>query len=266
MKQAAQAFTNAGWLPAAAARPLHWWNADTLHAVAQSFGTALRDWRDDWGWLGAMPGVEARPLSPRSNWDGAWQAFERDGRPVAWALVPAQPAALLLAGFFPGLEGPSPMAHAFACACEQDALTRLAAVLDAARAAVPTAPPAQEWRAGGGAMELRLGAPFDWRLLLAATVVSGWRVTHPRLAAPQASPALTAVDAALANHRLDVQVALEGCELELAALQALRPGDVVRLRHRVDQPAALREAAGSTLCRAYLGRCRGRVAVELAAG
>jgi hypothetical protein len=266
VKPAVQASSRAAWLPAGAARALHWWDAETAHAVGQSFGAALRDWGDDWGWPGALPEVEPRAPSPPGEWQGAWQAFERDGRPVAWALVPAQAADDLLGGFFPGLEGLGPVARAFACACEQDAFTRLAAVLAAARAVLPAAPSAQAWRAGAGAMELRLGPPFHWRMLLDATVVSGWRVTPPRRAAPTTCLALTAIDAALARHRLDVQVALEGCELELAALQALQPGDVVRLRHRVDQSAALRDATGSTLCRAYLGRCRGRVAVELAAG
>jgi hypothetical protein len=159
-----------------------------------------------------------------------------------------------------------PVAHAFTCACEQDALARLAAALGAVCAALPLAPPAQAWQPGAGAIEVRLPPPFGWRLLLGAAAVSGWRSARPAPAAPARAPALTAVDAALARQRLDVHVTLEGCALELAALQALQPGDVVPLRHRVDQPAALRAAAGGALCRAYLGRARGQIAVELAAG
>jgi flagellar motor switch protein FliM len=63
---------------------------------------------------------------------------------------------------------------------------------------------------------------------------------------------------------LPLQVRLEACEVDIGRLQDLQPGDVVRLPHRLDAPAAVVGPGGQPLFGGYLVRRRGRKAVELA--
>ncbi|HEY0824824.1 MAG TPA: FliM/FliN family flagellar motor C-terminal domain-containing protein, partial [Ramlibacter sp.] len=72
------------------------------------------------------------------------------------------------------------------------------------------------------------------------------------------------VDRALAGIALNLQVHLEGCELSVGSLQDLQIGDVLRLQHRVDAPAAVTLPDGAPLFNGFLARTRGRKAVELA--
>jgi hypothetical protein len=61
-----------------------------------------------------------------------------------------------------------------------------------------------------------------------------------------------------------VRVHLEGCELALGVLQDLRPGDLLRVRHRVDAPASVHAPQGALLFRGFLAARGGSKAVELA--
>jgi flagellar motor switch protein FliM len=89
-----------------------------------------------------------------------------------------------------------------------------------------------------------------------------WRMTSNRRL-PQSRDALVVATAALAERPLELHVELEGCELDVGALQDLQVGDVVRLAHGLDRPVCVRHA-GASLCHAYIGRRGNRKAVELA--
>lgn len=108
--------------------------------------------------------------------------------------------------------------------------------------------------------------PCEASLLLEAQVVQrlAARSEPPASRAVGRDPPLASLATALAPVALPLQVALEGCELGLAELQGLKPGDVLRLGHRVQAPADVRDLAGRVLFSGWLAASRGHLAVELA--
>lgn len=74
---------------------------------------------------------------------------------------------------------------------------------------------------------------------------------------------------ALRSHRLAVRVELESVQVSLGQLESLAVGDVVLLPHRLDAPAKVLldspDNPMQELCFAWLGQCRGRLALEVTA-
>lgn len=79
---------------------------------------------------------------------------------------------------------------------------------------------------------------------------------------PGAAP-LVAIAIALADTRISLHVQLQECDVDLGLLQRLRPGDVLRVPHRLDAPALVRTAGGNALFQGFLARSQRRRAVEL---
>ena len=68
---------------------------------------------------------------------------------------------------------------------------------------------------------------------------------------------------ALGTHALGLRAMLTGVELSLRQIQSLRVGDVVPLRHRLDEPALLETRDAFVVCQGWLGQQSGCVAVEM---
>lgn len=115
-------------------------------------------------------------------------------------------------------------------------------------------------RKGSGAVLLRLA--FDQhavRIWLPHASVAPWCRRPVRgMQAP-----LRARAEALAGCRLPVRVQAGSATLALADLLALRPGNVIRLDTRPDQPLALVSGSGPGFGRCYLGLQDGRPVIQL---
>lgn len=111
------------------------------------------------------------------------------------------------------------------------------------------------WRWCGGVW--RMGLPYR---AVAALVGSEPAKETAQAAATAAIP----LEQALARERIALRVMLAGAELNLGQLQALRPGDVIPLKHLLDAPLKVIAADGASLCDGWLGQRQGRIAVEMA--
>ena len=113
---------------------------------------------------------------------------------------------------------------------------------------------------------LVVSLPFGARLLLAAGAVrklvaaAGGAPSGPR----RATGALLGIPEAIGDRELRIEVSLEGCDIEIGALQDLQLGDVLRLRQGLDKPASVSVADGTPVFSGFLVRSRGRKAIELA--
>ncbi len=80
---------------------------------------------------------------------------------------------------------------------------------------------------------------------------------------PQARDPATSYASALLPHRVNVRATLGCVEVDLGTLHLLRPGDILRLDKRLDEPAELDVAGERLRCEAYLVASGQRKAVEL---
>lgn len=242
------------------------WRDDQLAALANQLGSVLSAWRAEW----AVPGesrvgcAAAKPVQPGGD---QWRGLQSRADGAGWLHVPRDGPTRLATAIF-SMRTPGPVAQQVAAACEQDALARITATLDLAVRHDGNGPGAAECSPWSGAVEASFPQPLGWRLVLQASVVLAWCRSHGLPAPSQASSCvhapLASAAEALAARPLTLEVLLEGCELDLGSLQRLQPGDVVRLRHGIETPAAIADAAGVALFTGYLGRRGACKAVELA--
>jgi hypothetical protein len=165
----------------------------------------------------------------------------------------------LARALFGAAEACTPVLAEVVAMCRADAHARLADALQLARCD-GEGPPAGAWRPWSGALLASL--PMGWRVLLDAALVRSL-LPPPAREAPATPAPLVPLQRAAAALALPLQVHLEGCEVDIGSLQDLRPGDVVRLPHPLDAPAAVVARDGQPLFGGYLVRRRGRKAVEL---
>jgi hypothetical protein len=250
------------WQAAGTARPLYWWDERGLQSLAKALEDQLARWRAAWGIGCDAAGLRCQPAGQLPDAVGDWLAFDAAGTAQAWFCVRDDKDAGLLQALFPGVVAPGPLACSVAGACRRDAIERIATLLGLAcvdeRA---EAPAAALTRVGSGAVEADLAAPPGARLLVGPEVAARWRKGRKQQLRPR--EVLVAATEAATNESLLLQVELDGCELEVGALQGLQVGDVVRLDHGLQTPASVRHG-GEPLCNAYLGRRGNRKAVELA--
>lgn len=70
---------------------------------------------------------------------------------------------------------------------------------------------------------------------------------------------------AIQSSKIKLAVVMQGCEVDLGQLQALRVGDIVTLQHRLDQALSVVDSKQEPVCEAFIGASRGLKAVELSA-
>ena len=249
------------WRAVAGAAPFRAWRNEDLHRLADVLGAALAAWALDWE-LSVYASAPVRCLAAAGHAErnGSWQSFARGDAGVAWKLErPAGFLQLAATWLSSGEGGSAAVARSLAASCELDAQRRLASALQLEPASGRAAPDTAVWSPWSGAVVAELSGSCT--LLLEAEVVR--RLVRPAAVALIRHP-LVPLAEAMSHRTLRLQVELAGCELPLGELAGLRVGDVLRLRHAVDAPARVRNAAAGVLFDGWLARSRGRRALELA--
>ncbi|MEJ5989610.1 hypothetical protein WG902_06395 [Ramlibacter sp. PS3R-8] len=240
---------------------LHAWRDAELSGVSAVLHESLTLWRQAWGL--PLPRdarvccVAAEEVGPEP-----WQPLDTGAAAGAWVhWSPAAQAELQL--LFGSDAGSSPFVQGAATACRQDACRRVATALGLDRgASFEVGLPRGKW---SGAVVATL--PCNSRFLIDATCVphalrrSSDPVRPRRSALPPLAPLLESASRCPTR----VEARLTDCDLDLAMLQRLRIGDVVRLPHPLDQPLCMRDASGRAVFDGYLARSGACRAVELVA-
>jgi hypothetical protein len=158
----------------------------------------------------------------------------------------------------------SPLLTEAIAACMRDAGSRLASALDpgpGAKGEVDALLPSGKW-SGAVAAFLPCGSSvlMEGECVERALRSASAPARPPRDAAPALVPLLEAARASAVR----LEARLCACELDLALLQRLRPGDVIRLPHPLDRPISVHGADGRALFDGFLARSHGLRALELA--
>lgn len=247
--------TQGAWRRDVDAKALRAWAGADLAAIAGVMREPLSAWKREWG-VGGDDGVSCRSVCDASG-TAAWQPLGARGEAAAWSARQAEFAGRVHEDLFGTGSVRGTIASEVTAQCAADLLARMAARLELTPSPLPL-PALHAW---SGAVEVTLFG--DLLLLLnasAAQVIVPVRVP--------ASPVLHSVaplQRALAQSPIDVQVRLQGCDLDLACLQDLRIGDVVRTAHAIERPAQVRSRSGDPLFDGFLARSGARKAVELSA-
>jgi hypothetical protein len=254
------------WHAHAAARPLVAWSDNQLGVLGRTVDRALAGWAADWG-LRAPWTAPVRCGAPAQAEGSAWEWLAGAGETASWTCSGKSAAQELTRALFAGAADATPLLLEIGQACWDDALGRVRAMLPLSAAdGAPAEPGAWALAPWGGSALVDL--PAGARLLLQAAVVRACvdaAGPAPQAATPvRSGPATVPVERALAASALQLQVQLDGCELDVGSLQDLQVGDVLRLRHALDAPAAVSLADGVPLFTGFLARSRGRKAVEIA--
>lgn len=239
-----------------APRPLLWWSQSGIARVAAMLDELLAAWRSDWGVAddGArVAGVNA-PLAELAPLD--WRAC---GEATGFVGGLSDCSKSIEHALFSAAGQGDGMGSRIARRAADDLLGRVLVALKLPPVGEEQAPPPQTQQKWSGAALWRLpvcGASIDFLLTApAARALLG--------AEPQSTPrpTLTALREALA---LMLTACLEPFTLTPAQLQALQPGDVLRLPHRLDRPLAL-QAQGGVRLAGWLGEREGCRAIMLSA-
>lgn len=256
-------------------QPLRWWSAAQLREIAHPIEKAWHGWLAQW----SAARVETGAVSCQLAWDRelanhAPQQFgSRAGAQVWFAGcggLNETVAALLFddAAAVPGRAGTArtPLASAIAAEAAEQLLCAVCGALRLDRSVQSAQPDAgifQPW-SGAVAVSIAWGKATRLRLLLDGNTAA--RLVAEPVAGPSGRQgrreALVAVRDACAGHRLSLQVSFSPCELELGALRSLQIGDIVPFPHTLDTPLHV-SLAGERVCRAFLGKRRDAVAIEL---
>jgi len=247
------------WLPPGSGRELHWWEARGLQSLACALGGATGDWLAAWS---ASPGEARVRCRCAVAADLHAQTACVFGDADAWLAGLGWEDDALAGLLFPGAARTGSMARAVVERFRADGRRRLAGVFGLGCLEGNAVPPQAAAAPGSGTVVAEWDEPLRWRLVVGTAASTPWRRRATASKTVQAEP-LAAITEALACRQLPLQVQLQGCELDLGALRELRPGDVVRLPHRLETPATVLQQ-GRTLFSAHLGRQGGAKAVELA--
>jgi len=255
-----------GWQASLAASPLIAWRPAQLSLLSDVLRSALAEWAAEWG-LPEGWQAEVGCASAQASGGGAdsWSCLGRSGGGHTWLSAAASEQDRLAEALFPGAGAPTELLLEIVEACRCDARTRLASALLLAQAAGDLrALPSSLVAPWSGAVLASL--PWGGRMLLEGAVVERLLRSRGEWPSPvrhRLSPVVPLAQA-IASLAVPVQVRLEACDVAIGSLQDLQPGDVLRLRHRLDAPAAVVAGNGEALFTGFLARSRGRKAVELA--
>lgn len=126
------------------------------------------------------------------------------------------------------------------------------------------APPEETWKWGSGAVLIDLGfAGEKFHLLLSPELTNR---TLGKVAASQESTGnLISVVEALASQTAELDVWLGDAELELAVIQSISVGDVIRFEKKIDQPlhVCLKDNKEKEICVGFPGAYKGNKAIQL---
>ena len=232
-----------------------------LAAVRAGLQSALGRWQEAWGiaperieCVALRPGAAAL-WTPRAAFEGAQGA--------AWLAWPEELAAALeraLCGAAPG----KGLAQALAARALEALLHTLGTALTDGRRVAALAPPSSLYQAGSGAVLLQLH--FGRQALAVLLDHEAVRALAPRQPSALAPLAPCDVRQAVGDATLALPVQLGTLQIDLAALMAVRVGDVIRLGRSTEQALPVLAPDGaSTLFHAHLGKLGQALAVQAAA-
>jgi len=242
-----------------AAAPMRWWPDPTLARVAARLARAVDAWREAWGC--------AAPASVDCVRAHEWKDTVRP-----------RPAPVLHAAVFDALFGLRPVsATGDELAADRLAEGATIELREALRAAclspadvdsdAAAAPRARPWSGALIAMiscgSIRIVQRFDAASVAAMLAADG---EAPARAPREEALPLATVAEALHARTVRIRTTLAAGELDLASLQSLALGDVIRLSHPLDRPLTVQADEESLPCAAYLGQRNGQRAIELARG
>ena len=244
--------------PATSARRLVAWRDTELVQLGRLLQDAVQAWAAEWGLPPSWQGSVHCACASTPDAGAPWQCLAGEAGASAW-LASGERSADALAQALVGAVAVTPLLRELGEACRRDQQERLLATLrlgesEARGASAPNFP-------GRWSGNVVAALPGGARLLIEATAVE--RLLRPAPAKPSRAGALVPLAHAFADLAFPLQVRLEGCDLDLGSLQDLQPGDVLRLRHRLDVPASVCGAGGDALFQGFLARSRGRRAIEL---
>lgn len=252
------------WRSNVAVRALRAWTRRQLASLECTLAGVLCGWRSDWGLAaaqyGATPCVLAEPVIAANA--AQWLGGDRDA--AAWVLPAGSEAHELAASLFDGTPQVTPLLEEIGAACWSDLIGRMRVALRLT-GGEPQSPSASATAPWSGS--LVVGLPHGSRLLLGGALVQSMVDAVPATpdACARGRMPRVPVERALAASGVELHVQLQGCELAVGSLRDLQIGDVVRLGHRLDAPAAVMLPDGTPLFSGFLARSRGRKTVELAA-
>jgi hypothetical protein len=249
----------------AQARPLRAWTDAALAQLASRIDDIVRAWAEEWGVRSpSLATVRCRACGKEDELGGRWMSFRHPEGDAAWLQWGESSGAELADALFGARDCTTPVVAAVLAACRDDAVRRLAAALGVSQQTVrPACGVPTQARPWSGRVSLSL--PWGGRLLLEAGVVKPLVSPARPLRSQSLTPALVRVTQALANYPTRLHAHLDPCDIALAELQDLRPGDVLRLTHRVIAPVTLGDPAGADLFDGWLARRAGLKALELVA-
>jgi hypothetical protein len=250
------------WRPGHGARVLHAWRDADGARVAALARAVASDWARAWGV--AAPDAVSCKAWPSCGGPEDWLPLGRNAACSAWYTAAPEAIGCLCTELF-GVDHAQcgPIAREVAQDCASDLRARMGHGFGLAHASALAVPGGCAW---DGFLQVQVGQRIAVLLNAAAVaqLLAGpgdaARVTGSVLAP------ITPLRSALAAAEVGVRVTLDGCDLDVASLQDLRVGDVVRLQHRLDEPARVEDGAGQPLLAGFLARAGVRKAVELRAG
>lgn len=255
------------WRQVDTAKPLRAWRSEQLEQLVAAVGDAVIAWERAWG-LGAhaQSGVVWACSADGQDPDGAWQCLDACSGVRAWIALPDGFGDRLAHRLWQAEAASGPIANSVLDACHEDLLGRVCSLIGASRVSDGIECP--RLRLGAWSGSVLVTVPSGPRLLFEAAAVarllrSAQQERSHDTAAGRALPPIMGVTQALRSRRLVTRVLLAGCDLQLGALQDLRPGDVVRLQHRLDTPVTVTDASDRPLFAGFLARSRGRRAIQL---
>jgi hypothetical protein len=255
-----------GWQASLVASPLIAWRSAQLSLLSDVLRSALVEWAAEWGlpdgWDAEVGCASAQASGGAAQ---SWSCLGRSGEGHTWISAAPREQDQLAEALFPGAGAPTELLLEIVEACRCDVTARLASALLLEQAAGgPRAIPSSLFAPWSGAVLASL--PWGGRMLLEGVVVERLLRSRGEGSSParrRVSPVVPLAQA-MASLAVPVQVRLEACDVAIGSLQDLQPGDVLRLRHRLDAPAAVTAGHGEALFTGFLARSRGRKAIELA--
>lgn len=223
---------------------------DVHHAMADSATTWRPLWTSEIGtdaqvWL-ALPRRAEAVLS--NHWFGTGTTgdlAESVASRALEALVASLREALQPAMATAGAQGPAPV----------DSSTSVRSSIPPVHGSAWSGALALEWTITDARIRLHLGPDR----------VSAFSQTPgASIGAPARAP-LDGLVPALRDVPIRLRAEMSGIKISLAELASLRPGDALRLDHRLDTPIALVTADGNRICDAAIGERDGRRALRLLA-
>jgi flagellar motor switch/type III secretory pathway protein FliN len=257
-------------------RALLWWPDAALRAASAPLDAAVAQWAGDWGIEGTSSFAANLKSGVAQAQPRLWRELDEQHPGVRIGEGFLSPQHAIARSLWHQAVHPSPDAMSQGLAAQA-----WHALMDGLAGALPKLPASEcasaypQSRAWSGAVEWALEIAgvrvvvlrLDDRQVRAIPGVSGAGVRASAGRNDRPRGALAPLERAIGGRPVKVRVELEPTDCSLGALQRLQVGDVVTLRHGLEDPLWLASSGGgaaSRLCRVHLGRQGEYMAVELA--